>query len=176
MPFLLLFSFFAFSGVLQFDFGNDKAGSDWVVVNDTVMGGVSRSQLEMTDESLSFTGDLSLENNGGFVSMRSPYSQYDLSDAKEISFRVRGEGGTFALMLERHQAWYLPSYRTYFEPTSEWQTFKVKLKDIDEWTIQGKTGKKLNKEIAAKLIRMGFIKLDKKPGPFSLEVDYIQIN
>ena len=35
---------------------------------DNVMGGVSTAKLEHDDEQLHFTGQLSLENNGGFAS------------------------------------------------------------------------------------------------------------
>jgi NADH dehydrogenase [ubiquinone] 1 alpha subcomplex assembly factor 1 len=54
------------------DFGADGSAEGWGVVNDTVMGGVSSGQLAPMDGVLVFTGDLSLENNGGFASMRSP--------------------------------------------------------------------------------------------------------
>ena len=46
--------------------------NEWFVVNDTVMGGVSSGQLVWEDDALVFTGDLSLDNNGGFASVRSP--------------------------------------------------------------------------------------------------------
>jgi hypothetical protein len=45
---------------------------EWFVVNDTVMGGVSTGQVVWEDDALVFTGDLSLDNNGGFASVRSP--------------------------------------------------------------------------------------------------------
>ena len=41
---------------------------NWNIVNDDVMGGISRSSLSMNDENnLIFSGYLSLENNGGFA-------------------------------------------------------------------------------------------------------------
>ena len=37
---------------------------NWSIVNDDVMGGISKSKLSMSDENnLTFTGYLSLENN-----------------------------------------------------------------------------------------------------------------
>ena len=44
---------------------------NWSIVNDDVMGGISKSNLSMNGENnLIFSGYLSLENNGGFASSR----------------------------------------------------------------------------------------------------------
>ena len=56
-----------------FAFPSAQAVNEWFVVNDTVMGGVSSGQLEWESGALVFTGDLSLDNNGGFASVRSPF-------------------------------------------------------------------------------------------------------
>lgn len=43
----------------------------WYVVNDNVMGGVSNSSMVFTEnETLVFKGRVSLDNNGGFASVR----------------------------------------------------------------------------------------------------------
>ena len=55
-----------------FDFPTSDDVNEWFVVNDTVMGGVSSGQLAWENDALVFTGDLSLDNNGGFASVRSP--------------------------------------------------------------------------------------------------------
>ena len=56
------------------DFPDVDSVSGWSIQNDTVMGGVSNSRTEWVDGQLIFAGDLSLDNNGGFCSMRSPVS------------------------------------------------------------------------------------------------------
>ena len=55
-----------------FDFVSGDAVAGWNVVNDTVMGGVSSGRLAVEDDVLIFSGELSLDNNGGFASVRSP--------------------------------------------------------------------------------------------------------
>merc|ERR1719191_1342784 len=40
---------------------------EWEMLMDNVMGGISTANLENTDEYLKWTGELSLENNGGFA-------------------------------------------------------------------------------------------------------------
>jgi len=54
-----------------FDFTTPGGVDGWRVVNDTVMGGVSSGELGWSDGMLVFTGELSLDNGGGFASMRS---------------------------------------------------------------------------------------------------------
>jgi hypothetical protein len=56
-----------------FEFVTAGSGDGWNVVNDTVMGGVSSGQLALEESVLVFTGELSLDNNGGFASVRSPF-------------------------------------------------------------------------------------------------------
>lgn len=56
------------------DFRDADSVAGWSIQNDTVMGGVSNSRTEWVDGQLIFAGDLSLDNNGGFCSMRSPVS------------------------------------------------------------------------------------------------------
>lgn len=55
-----------------FAFASSASAEGWSVINDTVMGGVSTGQIAVTDGDLVFTGELSLDNNGGFASVRSP--------------------------------------------------------------------------------------------------------
>lgn len=43
---------------------------DWVVLNDTVMGGRSSANVESVDSATRFQGVVSRENNGGFASIR----------------------------------------------------------------------------------------------------------
>ena len=53
------------------DFRTPDSGY-WTIVNDGVMGGVSDGRFRITaDQTMEFFGTLSLENNGGFASVRS---------------------------------------------------------------------------------------------------------
>ena len=58
-------------GIELFDFS--AAEPSWYTVDDNVMGGISNSSvvIDTEEHSLSFTGAVSLEKNGGFVSTRS---------------------------------------------------------------------------------------------------------
>lgn len=55
------------------------AASKWRLVNNGVMGGISTSKAIIKDDKIIFSGNVSLENNGGFASLRSPVKDYDFS-------------------------------------------------------------------------------------------------
>jgi monofunctional biosynthetic peptidoglycan transglycosylase len=70
----------------------------WRIVNDGVMGGVSSSRVERHGDTLRFTGEVSLENNGGFASMRRPFDAAAFgSDAAGLVLQVRGDGNRYRL-------------------------------------------------------------------------------
>ena len=54
----------------------------WSITNDSVMGGRSRGKVSFSDSgTMRFRGDLSLENNGGFSTVRTGRINLDLSDS-----------------------------------------------------------------------------------------------
>lgn len=82
----------------------DDAGSvvGWSNVDDTVMGGVSSSTTSWQDRQLVFVGDLSLENNGGFTSVRSPEDPAlgtSIGGARALVVDAEGDGRTYVLQL-----------------------------------------------------------------------------
>ena len=71
------------------DFSNASAAG-WQIVNDSVMGGISRSTLQLHEDGYAlFSGTVSLENNGGFASVRTrAQAPMDLSDFEGLSVQV----------------------------------------------------------------------------------------
>ncbi len=54
-----------------------KSNDKWRIVNDAVMGGLSSSTVSINNEGkILFSGNVSLDNNGGFASLRSPIDNY----------------------------------------------------------------------------------------------------
>lgn len=64
----------------------------WQIVNDDVMGGVSTSRFEVTNGLAMFGGEVSLENNGGFASVRSSPARQNLAGLDAFVVRLRGDG------------------------------------------------------------------------------------
>ena len=67
----------------------------WYTIHDTVMGGVSKGSIQKTRDSLHFSGYLSLDNNGGFASIRSDVPPSQLNTAQGIQMRIRGDGRSY---------------------------------------------------------------------------------
>jgi len=78
--------------------------SDWKSLNDSIMGGSSRAECSHTDKGLFLEGIL-VEEDGGFVSCRSPVFEkpLDLSKYSGLILDVEGEGRTlkFAIACEK---------------------------------------------------------------------------
>lgn len=180
MKFLLLSFLSAFLMNHQDDtlnFGTDKLGVDWLVVNDGVMGGLSQSKLILTSESLILQGNISLENNGGFASVRSPYQELDFSSHRTVEIRYRSSGQNVALVFSLHRQWFRPNYKINFEETEgEWETKTIELRTAKEYRIARFTGEYMNDDLLGKIIRLGFITNSKKAGTFTFEVDYLSFN
>ncbi|MHC4830738.1 MAG: CIA30 family protein, partial [Planctomycetota bacterium] len=68
-----------------------SSGLRWQTVNDGVMGGRSRGGPQVTDQgTLLFAGEISLENNGGFSSVRTRPKSLALKGYDGLSLRLKG--------------------------------------------------------------------------------------
>lgn len=161
------------SNPMTIDFGENTGGQDWNIINDGVMGGLSKGYVSYTDNTLLFNGSVSLENNGGFTSYKSPFSKVDLSSYETIEIRMRSTGQQIALTLETNRIWCRPYYKMDIPATDEWQVITMDLNDFDRYVIGRNTGEKLTKEALANILRIGFTTNSKKASSFEMEVDYI---
>lgn len=177
MKFLVmgLFALMIMKDSYKIDFGQETLTEKWMIVNDDVMGGRSTSEARLTEDAVRFTGNVSLENNGGFASMRGPWQQMDLSKYSEVSLRFKGTSREFALTMDTSQAWYKPNYKQMFVPSEEeWTEITIPLKEFKEYSVGRATGKYISEENLENIIRLGIILFDKQSGPFELELDYIE--
>lgn len=159
----------------KIDFGKQKDGRNWQVVNDGVMGGLSQGNAELTDNSILFKGKVSLDNNGGFSSLRSNFSRKKLSSYEQVKIRYRSEGISLAMTLSVSRAWYVPNYKTSLSSTDgEWKTLTLNLKDFRKHYIGRPMNETLNSNALSEVIRLGFITDEKKYGDFEFELDYIE--
>ncbi|MEL7533357.1 MAG: CIA30 family protein [Bacteroidota bacterium] len=159
---------------MKIDFGKDKSGQSWRVINDGVMGGLSQAQARLTGNSVLYRGEISLDNNGGFSSFRSPYARFDFSDFETVTIRFKSQGPTFGFTLETSSYFYQPYYKAVLQSESkDWQTLTVKLTDFKQYQLGRPSGERLAAAYLSKIIRIGFINHDKVAKPFELEIDYI---
>lgn len=157
----------------KIDFGAEK-NNTWAVINDVVMGGRSLGKVNFENNSMHFKGSISLENNGGFSSLKSPFSTFNLSAQKRVEIRYRSSEIPMAITMEVSRAWYETYYRHALPSTEgEWKTLKLSLNDFQGQSVGRKTGTMLGKNELERIIRLGFINEGKGPGEFDFEVDYL---
>src|SRR5512135_332299 len=82
---------------ILFDFHTTTNTAAWQIVNDDVMGGVSASSFRLTNGVAVFQGEVSLENNGGFASVRSLPASHPVAGCDTVVVRVRGDGRRYQL-------------------------------------------------------------------------------
>ena len=158
------------------DFNPDQNETlDWRIVDDGVMGGLSQGQVSFTDQgTMRFKGNLSLENNGGFSSVRTSKIDLDLSESEGIAMRVRGDGRKYQVRLSTDARYRSSevSFKADFPTTKgEWREVAVPFKKI----VASWRGRSLENAFdPSKIQRVTLLLGDKKAGPFALEVDWIR--
>jgi NADH dehydrogenase [ubiquinone] 1 alpha subcomplex assembly factor 1 len=157
-----------------FDFGDPEAAQKWQTVNDGVMGGVSDGQFKISNQTMEFFGTLSLENNGGFTSVRSRPTKLGLEKGDTLLARVRGDGREYTLNL------YVPRPRTAFSyrwtfktQKNEWIEIRAPLDNF----VATSFGRAVPNEPLnpAEVNAIGFLLSDKQAGPFKLAVEWIRV-
>ena len=109
-------------------------GTPWRGFSDQVMGGISQETISLTEidgqRCLGLTGDVRLENNGGFIQMAldlAPEGRtLDASDYRGVLLVGRGNGESYGVHLRTPDCvrpW--QSYRANFVAGPEWQEIRL---------------------------------------------------
>jgi hypothetical protein len=118
-------------------------GTQWRLVTDGVMGGVSEGTLapHKADgkQCLRLGGEVSLQNRGGFIQAvldLEGTAAFDASDYAGIELEVRGSNESYNLHLRTEDVW-LPwqSYRASFQAPREWQRVRLPFSDFSGYRI-----------------------------------------
>lgn len=112
------------------DFKKNPTTNNWNVVDDIVMGGRSLGTFTLSQEGYGqFSGKVSLENNGGFSSIKYDMQTVTVKPNSIIRIRLKGDGNAYQFRVKdkrRHSY----SYITTFDTTGEWQTLEFTLADF----------------------------------------------
>jgi len=159
-----------------FAFASPDTATGWQAVNDGVMGGVSDGRFRISErQTMEFYGILSLENNGGFASVRSRPRKLGLQAGDTLVARVRGDGREYQLNLYTNERMRAYSYRA-AAPTrrGEWIEVAIAL-DRFEATSFGRVIRGAGPVDPPSVTSIGFLLAEKTPGPFALEVAWIHV-
>ncbi|MCA1773058.1 MAG: CIA30 family protein [Halomonas sp.] len=144
----------------------------WYAVDDGVMGGQSRSQFGVIDGMGRFHGEVSLENGGGFASVRREPHDFEatLADAQGITLTVCGDGRTYQLRLKSTSLGDASAYRVKFTPAQDsWETLSFSWEDF-EAVRRGTLLTDAPPIKPADITQVGFLIADRTAGPFCLRV------
>ena len=158
---------------MEINFEDQQEVESWKIVNDGVMGGLSSSSVEIIDDSLVFTGRVSLENNGGFASVRRVGSKSPKS-TKKIRIRIKADGKTYKFRLRTSQTWDSIAYSVSFSTKkAAWVEKTFKPQDfIPTW--RGRVVKDAPALKFSDLNQIGILIADKQEGEFKLELSEIE--
>jgi NADH dehydrogenase [ubiquinone] 1 alpha subcomplex assembly factor 1 len=162
--------------LMLYDFTSDGQFKQWQVINDGVMGGVSRSTFSwVTPAGAVFAGDVSLENYGGFCSVSSRQSApVDASAFGGIALRCKGDGKTYKLTLQNYASFGGFSYQFRFAVLAdEWIVVKAPFSEFKA-SFRGQQVPDAPPLNPGVIQSVGLLIADKQAGAFKLQVEWIQ--
>lgn len=158
------------------DLDDADAVAAWTTVNDPVMGGTSTSKVAFGDGGLVFSGDVSLENNGGFASARSPGDpDIGRNAAGATSLRVHaiGDGKTYLLKVgTAGQPWsYIQRFST--EPATQ-RIYELPVAGFEPVGMRLDPAPDAPQDLdPSRISQVSVYILDKQQGPFELTISAI---
>lgn len=156
-----------------FDFQSTTESAAWQILNDDVMGGVSASRFELIAGAAVFRGEVSLENNGGFASVRSSPARHDLAGCDSFVIRLRGDGRRYKFTVRTATGFDTPLYQcAVATKRREWEEHRLAFKDFVP-TFRGRVLAGVPPLNPVKVTSVGFLISDRQDGPFRLEISWI---
>ena len=158
-----------------FDFSKESH-SEWFLVNDDVMGGVSRSEISLHPKGyLVFEGLLSTDYGGGFASLRSNYVNWEIANSDGIILKVRGDGKIYQFRCRMGNDYYDIAYRSFFKSKKNlWQVIKLPFREFVP-TYRGRIVTGMPSLDPKDIRSFGLMISEKQVGDFRLEVSWIGV-
>ena len=175
MKYLMILSFVMIhnTNAMLFDFNEQCDLQNWQIVDDGVMGGLSQGNANLNEAGhLEYSGRVSLENNGGFSSLRYRFDAKNVEAFTKFSIRLKGDGKRYQFRAKTNSGDYY-SYIQYFETSGEWETIEIKLADMYP-TFRGRKLDMPNYP-GALMEEIAFLISNRKAEDFKLELDSISL-
>ena len=162
---------------MLFHFTDLNHFAKWNINNDTVMGGISQSQVNLDAQQhlLLFTGSVSLENNGGFASTESRFSSH-ITAASILTLAVKGDGKTYQLRVKTPSLSDGEAYVANF--TTRANTVTQHAFTAADFTVsfRGRSVENAPDLHFDDIDRVGFLVAQKQQGPFAIELHSIRFD
>lgn len=161
------------NSTILFDFKDAADINSWRVVNDGVMGGLSQGEFSINSEGHGFFhGKVSLENYGGFSSVRHRFVTLDTSKFSNLQIRLKGDGKPYQFRVKAtdNQRY---SYIVNIETSGDWETLTIQFSDMYP-AFRGRL-LDLPNYSGKEMTEVAFLIGNKKEESFALEIDYIEL-
>ena len=159
--------------LLIFNFTKDANLRNWSIINDTVMGGKSAGEIGIdADGHGIFQGHVSLDNNGGFTSIRYDAGKKKVEGYSKFVIALKADGKAYQFRVKAKSKDYY-SYSFSFETTGNWQTIEIPFSKMVP-SFRGQTLDIANFP-GDELEEIGFLIGNKKVEDFKLIIDSISV-
>jgi hypothetical protein len=161
---------------LLFDFSDPRSMTLWNPINDSVMGGVSQSQLRIAPAGHAvFVGQISFENNGGFASVRSLPCDLGRKNVSAYILEVCGDGKRYKLNLRTDSSFDGVNYQAQFDPPAGiWTTCRLASADfLPSW--RGRSVPDAPPLDTTRVRQIGLMIADRQEGSFVLAIRSIAV-
>lgn len=169
---ILLFIMTAQSETI-FDFEKNSNLTNWTIVDDAVMGGRSAGSFYIDEDGHGvFKGNVSLENNGGFSSLRYRFKKINTTSYTKVVLRLKGDGKPYQFRVKSKASDYY-SYISQFKTTDDWVTIEISLADM----YPAFRGRRLSipNYSGDSIEEIAFLIGNKKTEVFNLKIDKISL-
>jgi|TARA_B110000259_G_C13933402_1_gene369835 hypothetical protein len=159
--------------LIIFDFNTKSKIQNWKIVDDRVMGGESLGTFTLSPEGNGiFKGHVSLENYGGFSSLRYRFDKLEVKKYSKIILKLKGDGKKYQFRIKDNSSNYY-SYTTTFSTSGAWQEIKIPLEDFSP-SFRGRKVDLPNFQ-NDQLEEIAFLIGNKKNEDFKLLIDKIEL-
>lgn len=160
----------AMTNAQTLDFTDAQTTAQMWVVNDGVMGGVSESRFRHDTEGVMIEGIVSLDNNGGFASVRSA-AAFGVGTVA-LDLRIKGDGKRYKFILRTDAAPRSPMYQADFVAAEGWHIYRFVPSDFRA-SFRGRAVD-APELVFAEVNEIGILIADKQAGSFRVQLQTIR--
>lgn len=170
---IIIMSIMISQPTIIFDFHPQADLTSWRVVNDGVMGGLSKGTFTVNELGYGeFKGMVSLENNGGFSSVRYRFQHQSIPTDQSFLIRIKGDGKSYQFRVKSSQ-YDRHSYTYGIDTDGNWQVIEIPFSELAP-TFRGNRLDMPNYP-GKNMEEVAFLIGNKKAEEFLLEIDWIKI-
>lgn len=163
--------------MLIFNFADPESVRGWQPIDDAVMGGLSASRLSHEAEGHAlFAGEVSLANQGGFASVRSPVFATAAISGGAYRLTVRGDGRRYKFSIRMDERFDGVSYQAgFFAAPGDWQEVVIPLWSLlPSW--RGRAVADAPPLDPARVRQLGLLISERQAGAFRLAIRRIELD